>query len=80
MIAAFQGWKDDRNEPGRAVTFGDGAPVDPGDVRWVAEAADSITFDLPWQAGDIAILDNYLTMHGRRTFSGTRRVLASLTA
>ena len=80
LIAAFQGWKDDRNEPSRAVTFGDGDPIDPDDVHWAAEVADSITFDLPWQAGDVTILDNYLTMHGRRTFSGTRRVLASLTA
>ncbi|MEE3199442.1 MAG: TauD/TfdA family dioxygenase [Planctomycetota bacterium] len=78
LIAAFQGWKDDRNDPRRAVTFGDGATIDPADVHWAAEAADRITFDLPWQRGDLAIVDNYLTMHGRRTFSGSRRVLASL--
>ena len=80
LIAAFQGWKDDRNDPERAVTFGDGTPIDPDDVRWVAEAADSITFDLPWRTGDVVIVDNHLAMHGRRTFKGTRRVLASLTA
>jgi len=78
LIAAFQGWKDDRNDPRKAVSFGDGSSIDPADVRWAAETADRITFDLPWQKGDLAIVDNYLTMHGRRTFSGTRRVLASL--
>ncbi len=78
LIAAFQGWKDDRNDPDKAVSFGDGTPIDPADVGWVAETADSITFDIPWQAGDLAIVDNYLTMHGRRAFKGNRRVLASL--
>ncbi|MEL0316079.1 MAG: TauD/TfdA family dioxygenase, partial [Halieaceae bacterium] len=36
------------------------------------------TVDLAWQAGDIALLDNYKVMHGRRPFAGTRSVLASL--
>ena len=41
-------------------------------------SADELTFDLPWKAGDIALVDNYVTMHARRQFTGTRRVLASL--
>jgi alpha-ketoglutarate-dependent taurine dioxygenase len=28
----------------------------------------------------VALVDNFVTMHGRRTFAGTRRVLASLVA
>ena len=42
--------------------------------------ADELTFDIDWQTGDVALLDNFLVMHGRRTFSGERRVLASLVA
>jgi hypothetical protein len=30
--------------------------------------------------GDVALVDNFLAMHGRRPFSGTRKVLASLIA
>jgi alpha-ketoglutarate-dependent taurine dioxygenase len=37
-----------------------------------------LSFDIPWQRGDVALVDNYVTMHGRRTFTGTRKVLASL--
>ena len=37
-------------------------------------------FDMPWQRGDVVLVDNYVTMHGRRTFTGTRKVLASLVA
>ena len=28
LIAAFQGWKDTRNDPSKAITFGDGTPLD----------------------------------------------------
>ncbi len=43
-----------------------------------AELADELSFDLAWQAGDVALIDNYQVMHGRRPFKGQRRVLASL--
>ena len=32
LIAAFNGWKDTRNDPAKAITFGDGSPLDPEDV------------------------------------------------
>ena len=80
LIAAFKGWKDTRNDPSKAITFGDGTPLDPDDVAKASELADEVTFDIPWQDGDLALVDNYTAMHGRRTFSGTRKVLASLVA
>ena len=43
------------------------------------ELAYELAFDLPWQKGDAVLVDNFVTMHGRRTFRGTRKVLASLT-
>jgi len=80
LIAAHQGWKDNRNDPSKAVTFGDGTPLEAAAVQAAAELAEELTFDLDWQAGDVALVDNLVTMHGRRTFSGTRKVLASLVA
>ena len=80
LIAAFNGWKDTRNDPAKAITLGDGTPLDPADVATASALADQFTFDLPWQSGDLALVDNYTAMHGRRTFKGTRRVLASLVA
>jgi alpha-ketoglutarate-dependent taurine dioxygenase len=35
---------------------------------------------LHWQQGDVALVDNYRVMHGRRPFEGERRLLASLVA
>jgi hypothetical protein len=78
LIAAFQGWKDERNDPSKAITFGDGTRLDRSDVDWLTRRADELCFDVPWQAGDVALVDNMVAMHGRRTFSGTRQVLASL--
>jgi alpha-ketoglutarate-dependent taurine dioxygenase len=42
--------------------------------------ADEVTFEIPRQAGDLALVDNYIAMHGRRTFSGTRKTLTSFVA
>lgn len=78
LIAAFKGWKDSRNDPAKAITFGDGTPLQRDTVLKVAELAESLTFDMNWQSTDVALIDNYVAMHGRRTFSGTRKVLASL--
>jgi hypothetical protein len=78
LIAAFQGWRDTRNDPSKAIRFGDGTPLDRAAVSTAAELAEAYTFDVPWQAGDVAFLDNCIAMHGRRTFTGTRQVLASL--
>ena len=80
LIAAFSGWKDARNDPSKAITFGDGSPLDPSDVEKASALADELTFDLPWQAGDLVLVDNYVAMHGRRSFTGTRKVMASLVA
>jgi alpha-ketoglutarate-dependent taurine dioxygenase len=78
LIAAFRGWKDTRNDPSKAIRFGDGEPLDREAVEIASNLADELTFDVPWQKGDAVLVDNFLVMHGRRTFRGTRKVLASL--
>ncbi|MCA9144838.1 MAG: TauD/TfdA family dioxygenase [Planctomycetaceae bacterium] len=80
LIAAFKGWKDSRNDPSKAMTLGDGTPLDRDAVMLAAELAEALTFDVPWQNGDVALVDNYIVMHARRTFTGKRKILASLVA
>ena len=80
LIAAFRGWADSRNDPGRAITFGDGTPITQDDMAAAITIADELTYDLNWQSGDVALIDNFAVMHGRRPFGGRRRVLASLIA
>jgi len=78
LIAAFYGWRDSRNDPSRAITLGNGDSIDPADIHAATELAETCTFDIPWQNGDVALVDNRVAMHGRKPFKGTRKVLASL--
>lgn len=84
LIAAFRGWADSRNDPNKAITFGGGEeggkPISNADMAPAIAIADRLTHDLAWQAGDVALVDNFTVMHGRRPFQGKRRVLASLVA
>ena len=65
VVAASTGWVDARNDPKKAVLFGDGSELDDAalsalqDVhRWMEEAR--VAFE--WQAGDVLILDNFKAM------------------
>ena len=80
LIAAFQGWKDERNDPSKAITFGDDTPLDRDAVNVATRLGEELSFNVPWKRGDVALVDNFVTMHGRRAFTGTRKVLASLVA
>jgi alpha-ketoglutarate-dependent taurine dioxygenase len=80
LIAATQGWKDTRNDPSRAITFGDGTPLPDDGVATASAIAETLTFDLMWQPGDVCLVNNDRVMHGRRPFKGARRILAALAA
>ena len=79
LIAAYRGWGSDENS-GPPITYGDGTPLDHVAVTAACEIAEELTFNVPWQQGDVVLVDNYVTMHARQTFTGTRKILASLVA
>ena len=62
----------------RFLTFGDGSSMDVEPLLFAKQLADDNAIEINWQMKDIALLDNYLVMHARRTFTGPRQVLASL--
>ena len=80
LIAAFRGWSDSRNSADKSITFGRGDPITGEAMAPAIAAADDLTVDCAWQAGDVALVDNFTVMHGRRPYEGKRRVLASLIA
>lgn len=82
LIAAYLGWEGVQDDPSRAVTFGDGTKISAQALAQIVALADRFTFDVAWQDGDIALIDNKLAMHGRRPFSGNRKrqVLVALAA
>ncbi|XP_050382798.1 clavaminate synthase-like protein At3g21360 [Argentina anserina] len=78
MVAAYTGWKDARNDPVKAVTFGDGNPL-PADVIYdCLKILEEESVAVPWQKGDVLLLDNLAVLHSRKSFTLPRRVLASL--
>ncbi|CAK9009559.1 Probable NAD(P)H-dependent D-xylose reductase xyl1 (XR) [Durusdinium trenchii] len=78
MVAAFKGWVDSRNDPLKAVMFGDGTPIDPEALQGVADFMEREKVAVPWMKGDAVIVDNAVAMHSRNTYDSPRRVLASV--
>lgn len=78
MVAAYTGWKDARNDPVKAVTFGDGTPLPPDIIEDCLKILDEESVAIPWKQGDILLLDNLAVLHSRRSFEPPRRILASL--
>ena len=76
LAAIYLGWNDARNRGPESVLFGGGQPLDEADVRAVAAIMDEIAVNIPWQKGDLMLLDNRRAMHARRPFAPPRRVLA----
>lgn len=60
--------------------YGDGTPIDVADLDAVRAAARDTAVTFAWAAGDVLVVDNTMTLHGRRPFTGSRRVLVSMGA
>ncbi|MEM7582350.1 MAG: TauD/TfdA family dioxygenase [Acidobacteriota bacterium] len=63
----------------RNTYYGDGAPIEAEVLQHITECFEQEMVVFPWQKGDVLLLDNMAVAHGRRPFSGTRRVLAGMT-
>ena len=58
--------------------YGDGSEIEAEVLAEIRAAYQHETVTFPWQAGDILMLDNMLTAHGRKPFIGSRQVVVGM--
>jgi alpha-ketoglutarate-dependent taurine dioxygenase len=58
--------------------YGNGDPIGADVVQVINEAYEANTVREPWQAGDLLLVDNVRTAHGREPFEGPREVVVAM--
>ena len=59
--------------------FGDGSAIDDSIMEEVRETYNRAKVSFEWEQGDILLLDNILSSHGREPFEGSRDILVAMT-
>lgn len=62
----------------RNAYYGDGEPIPDEVVTGIRELYRQHAVSVPWQRGDVLIVDNFLATHGREPFSGDRQILVAM--
>jgi alpha-ketoglutarate-dependent taurine dioxygenase len=62
----------------QSVTFADGTPIPDEYVIQIRDRGLAEAVDVNWKRGDVLVFDNIAVAHGRRSFTGARRVLVAM--
>ncbi|TID13339.1 hypothetical protein CANINC_004937 [Pichia inconspicua] len=60
------------------ICYDDGTEFDPKHLDTILKVSLQKSYHHTWQAGDIAIVNNYLASHGRKPWNGQRQILVSM--
>ncbi len=58
--------------------YADGTAIEPDVLDHLRAVYQEETVSFPWRNGDLLMLDNMLTAHARESFSGPRKIVASM--
>ena len=58
--------------------YGDGSPIEDSVIEEIREAFKQASVAFPWQARDILMLDNMSIAHGRKPYSGARKIVVAM--
>jgi SAM-dependent methyltransferase/alpha-ketoglutarate-dependent taurine dioxygenase len=62
----------------RNCSYGDGSPIQDHDMEVILKIYGQLQVQFDWQAGDVLLLDNLLTAHGRNQYEGERKLLVAM--
>ncbi|MBL4671088.1 MAG: TauD/TfdA family dioxygenase [Arenicella sp.] len=62
----------------RNVYLGDGSEIAEADLELIRGIYQDLTVSFAWQSGDILLLDNMLSAHGRHPYEGQRKVVVGM--
>jgi amino acid adenylation domain-containing protein len=62
----------------RSCRFGDGTAIPDEAMHRILAVYARLQVVFPWEKGDVVVVDNVLTAHGRNAFSGERKILVVL--
>jgi hypothetical protein len=60
------------------VYYGDGTEIEDSVIAEICEIYREATVSFAWQKGDILMLDNMLTAHGRNPYVGDRKIVVAM--
>lgn len=75
LMNSYRGKED---ELPQVSCFGDDTPIDVAALRHIRETMFKQAVVNPWHEGDVVVIDNVLTCHGRMPFSGQRKILLAM--
>ena len=64
----------------RTCFYGDGTEIETATLEAIRNAYQRETIQFDWLSGDLLLLDNMLTAHGRQPYTGEREVLVGMAA
>ena len=62
----------------RHTYYGDGTTIEASILDEIREIYQQESVIFPWEEGDVLLLDNMLAAHGRRPFTGARKVVVGM--
>ncbi|MCF3122470.1 TauD/TfdA family dioxygenase [Streptomyces arenae] len=62
----------------QSVAFADGSPIPAAYITHIQETGLRLAVDVDWRPGDLLLVDNVAAAHGRRSYTGERRVLVAM--
>jgi alpha-ketoglutarate-dependent taurine dioxygenase len=74
--ALLSGFKEE--DLPRNAYYGDGTTIEDSILDEIRETYNEAAVTFPWQKGDIMMLDNFLSSHGREPFVGPRKIVVAM--